>query len=226
MEWFFVSIALPPFLIYYCTYGSIFWTAVLIWLIRFMERNYIGPWRRPPPSPNPPVMYAVEPHGVFPVALNLHFSFFTRVAATSILFEIPLVAGVVRLFGAIPATRDNIVFALLNGEPVALCPSGIRGLLERRVVERTGFLRIAMETGTKVVPVWSHNEWRAFQWWIPFPRVTTWLLTTFWAPFGIFSWPRTFHTRLTEGDPIDPGKFTRVEDFACEFYRVLETLKK
>src|SRR4051812_19291575 len=76
------------------------------------------------------------------------------------LMAMPLVGRFFRSMGVLPAARDAIVTALAEGQDVALWPGGevdsLRPWRERdkaNLAHRTGFVRIAIQTGVPIVPI-------------------------------------------------------------------------
>lgn len=154
--------------------------------------------------------YAVHPHGVH--AVGLMFGFATNPAmpdlkafGTSLLFRIPIVKEMVGWSGALPASRENVLFQLQLGHDIAVAPGGLaelRGLIPewteqsdepyppeseyyrnwriRGVVHGRGFLRYAHACGNTVhiVPVWIEGEDELYDTWLPLPKIQRWLLRT------------------------------------------------
>lgn len=73
--------------------------------------------------------------------------------------ELPFVSTAAARTGALVGTRENCVHMLKNGECVMVFPEGVRGMnklfRDRYELQRfgQGFLRLALETDTPIVPV-------------------------------------------------------------------------
>jgi len=85
--------------------------------------------------------------------------------AYDLLFAIPGVGSTLRRFGALPARPENAEAALATGAAVVVYPGGdwesCRPWRDRNTVDfggRTGFVRLALNTGVTVVPVVAHGS--------------------------------------------------------------------
>jgi 1-acyl-sn-glycerol-3-phosphate acyltransferase len=74
-------------------------------------------------------------------------------------FAVPLWRELLVRMGAVPGTRENCAALLAAGEPVLVFPGGAREVYKRRGQEyrllwgkRTGFARMAIQTGCPIVP--------------------------------------------------------------------------
>lgn len=127
-------------------------------------------------------IYAVAPHGVYPVSvifqfiLNASFDYVT-VVVTSLLFWIPIVREFACLAGCMPANSSDIVALLDKGRSVLIVPEGMRATLYyndpdgvMRVLRgipgeneaRKGFVRCAvgsaLHTQIQIIPVYASGE--------------------------------------------------------------------
>jgi hypothetical protein len=179
-----------------------------------------------------PVLWALHPHGtvsytaVFFFVLN-HDTAHIRPAVHSGGFYTPFFAVLCAWFECIHVSREGITEALQKGEQVFLSPGG---LLEScytgdEYVKRDGFLKIAMETGALVIPVWFPEERAYFKQWLPLGHsLVPWLA----MPFPFFVWgknwcpllPRTHEiteSRIMVGTAIDPTKCESIDALKAEF---------
>jgi hypothetical protein len=131
-------------------------------------------------------------------------------------------------------SREGITSALRDGEQVFLSPGG---LLEScyegdEYVKRDGFLKIAHETGARVIPVWFPEERSYFKQWLPLGHRLAPLLT---LPFPFFVWgknwcpllPRTHEieeSRIMIGLAIDPKEYATVEELKVAFVAGMDSL--
>jgi 1-acyl-sn-glycerol-3-phosphate acyltransferase len=140
------------------------------------------------------VIAANHPSYLDPVLLSLHVSRPIRFMAWEALFKIPLLGSVIRALGAFPvdvrrgqgrqayARAKDLVMA---GEAVGIFPEGKRsrtGWMEQAL--REGAARVALETGTPLVPATITGAYRA------------------WPHFQ--SLPKPARIRVRFHDPIDP----------------------
>ena len=92
----------------------------------------------------------------------------------------PVVGDIFRYLGSIPSDSGSITKTLRKGESVSVMLGGVREMMDARgthmklyIRKRTGIFRIALETGTPLVPVLTYGENEAF------PRSDTLWATTF-----------------------------------------------
>eukprot|EP00743_Colponemidia_sp_Colp-15_P004639 GILK01004999.1.p1 GENE.GILK01004999.1~~GILK01004999.1.p1 ORF type:complete len:357 (+),score=33.95 GILK01004999.1:83-1153(+) len=119
-------------------------------------------------DPTQKYVVVAPPHGVFPFgnviakfAIPRMFGFCIHGLGASVLFRLPVVRHVVTGLGMIPADRDSAKLALSRGESVGISSGGIAEIFEThqddQVVvlrDRTGFVRLAMQTGALLVPAY------------------------------------------------------------------------
>ena len=101
----------------------------------------------------------------------------------------------------------------------------------RELKKRKGFLRLAKETNSQVVPVWIPEERSYYRIWMPLGHVLEpWLR----YPIPLFIWgilffpllPRRVKTRIYVGTPIQIGAVKSVEQAYQEFYQAIEDLQE
>lgn len=127
-------------------------------------------------------VYAVVPHGVFPVGvifqfiLNEAFDHVT-VVVTSLMFWIPIVREFACMAGVKPANHLDIVTLLDEGKSILVCPEGLRSIIHynepdgiMKVLKgihgkskaRNGFIQCAMASENhkriQIVPVYVDGE--------------------------------------------------------------------
>ena len=117
-----------------------------------------------------PLLFAGVPHGLFPIGMlclslaNCMLPFrWTRGAAASIVMRLPIWRQVLSWNGGIDVSRPAITRALAGGDNVAVMSDGIAGMFAadlglrqgKEVIllkKRKGLVRIALETGSPLVP--------------------------------------------------------------------------
>lgn len=151
-----------------------------------------------------PSIYALGPHGVFSIAPahltlmseyilgeNFHF-----LAATAALY-VPVYNIYLKLMGFKSVDRKPFKDTLLSGRSVALIPGGIAEMFTTNddhevmmVKERKGFVAIALETGSQIVPCYCFGNSQLF--WLGSNRVLEYLsrvfrmsLIIFWGRYGL-----------------------------------------
>ncbi|GBF98193.1 diacylglycerol acyltransferase type 2 [Raphidocelis subcapitata] len=127
-------------------------------------------------------IYAEVPHSVFPLSQLIATSLGAdawqghkvySIAADSV-FSIPLWRHVFTWVGARPATARQFKRLLKKGS-VGLIPGGIAEMFLSRAPEadvvkladRKGFVRVAVETGTPLVPIYHFGAWDLCRWVAP-----------------------------------------------------------
>lgn len=126
-------------------------------------------------------IFAGFPHGVFPVSELLCISLMLRIwpklrvysICASSVFKVPVWRHILCWTGARPATAQDFR-ALLQRGSVSLVPGGIAEMFlweqDReaiKIMDRKGFVRIAVESGTPIVPVYHFGNSKLFSWVAP-----------------------------------------------------------
>jgi 1-acyl-sn-glycerol-3-phosphate acyltransferase len=148
----------------------------------------------------PAVVAANHPSYLDPILLSLQVKRPIRFMAWDALFRVPLLGGLVRLFGAFPVDvgkgRGASAYAaakalLQEGELVGIFPEGKRsrtGWMEEDL--RAGAARLSLETGAPLVPATIRGAYRAWPHDRPLPGLAT--------------------VRVRYHDPIDPRAYAHL----------------
>ncbi|KEH40833.1 diacylglycerol O-acyltransferase 2D [Medicago truncatula] len=128
--------------------------------------------------PNQSYVFAYEPHSVFPFGIfalldNVDFPIPNiRFLVSSSVFYIPFLRQVWIWLGFTSVDKKNLISLLEAGNSCMLVPGGNRETLFMEhgfenvfLKERRGFVRIAMEMGHPLVPVFCFGQTKTYKWW-------------------------------------------------------------
>ncbi|GLC68057.1 hypothetical protein PLESTF_000640200 [Pleodorina starrii] len=143
------------------------------------------------------------PHSALPVALPIAFATNspllpkslrgrTHGLASSVCFAVPIVRQLYWWLGVRPATRACMRGLLAERRVAVLTPGGVQEVLRMEhgsevayLTCRTGFVRMAIQCGAPIVPVWAFGQTRAYSWVRPGPPlVPAWLVSRISRTFG------------------------------------------
>jgi 1-acyl-sn-glycerol-3-phosphate acyltransferase len=149
--------------------------------LRYFRVQVIGV---PPPQPGGRggIVYSVAPHGIVPFSLGLlqygslgAFMGFPRITTASIVRYIPFFSHMLYLGGAVEATKTEMGKVLQSGGSIGVTPGGISEMFlgypqpgcasdeEFALLHnRKGFVRLALQYGSTLVPVFCFGASSTF----------------------------------------------------------------
>ncbi|CAK4651788.1 hypothetical protein LEN26_016229 [Aphanomyces euteiches] len=155
--------------------------------------------RTVPLDPKETYIFAYHPHGIMPGTVmwmqftqqwhSLFPGIFAFPLSASIVHYFPGIRDAIQYLGAREVTRTTFSHALRAGESIFVVPGGQAELVEsqprvnqvRVYTGHKGFLRLALEHGTPVVPVLSYRESDILEN-IRFPAMQRWFIKRFALP--------------------------------------------
>ena len=134
-----------------------------------LESNLRNSFRIRGDAPSDRSILMWHPHGVFCTSHFFHIVTHitdspirnAKVVALSALTWLPFMKELFDYFNIVPSDYDAMKQALHTGSSISLAPGGMREMLypdTALISKRKGIFRLALETGTPLVPVVSVNE--------------------------------------------------------------------
>lgn len=193
------------------------------------------------------IIYAFSPHDILPFGVFAFNPILNRVPGgssmhclmTSVIFNIPFLKHVYTWVKAKPVDKKTFMGRLHKNKSFTFCPGGVQEviLLDPQkpddlvlfLQNRKGFIKLALSTGSPIVPVFGFNLDGTFGYWFPrgaliekLSRMIGFLPMIYWGRFGIpFGIPHPKRLTIVVGSPIDVPKMEEVTNEKIDEYHQL-----
>eukprot|EP00871_Galdieria_phlegrea_P004389 jgi/Galph1/4951/GphlegSOOS_G3631.1 len=186
--------------------------------------------------PSKTLLVSCQPHGVMAVSRKLLYGYIwetlsfkqegqlimRRALAARPLFYIPLCRELTLWSGGIDASRDSALYSFQTGKSILVFPGGNREIFLTRkdeicthIQKRKGFIKLALETGSSIVPVLAIGEEELFELFRMVPEtIQERFLHNFRLPVGIAighfgtCMPKKVPLKIIVGKPISIARKT------------------
>lgn len=193
------------------------------------------------------IIYAFSPHDMLPFGIFSFNPILNRIPGgstmhclmTSAIFNIPFLKQVYTWMKGKPVDKKTFVARLHKNKSFIFCPGGVQEviLLDPRkpddlvlfLQNRKGFIKLALQTGSPIVPVFGFHLDGTFGYWFPrgawierLSRAIGFLPLFYWGRFRIpFGIPYPKKLTIVVGSPIDIPKTDEITNEKIDEYHKL-----
>lgn len=199
-------------------------------------------------DPKESYVIAAEPHSVFPLGILVFTHQFgefpvpkVRALASKAIFWSPFAKHIWTWLGSAPVTKESFLGLLRKGISCVVIPGGVQECLhmerDREVIflkQRYGFVKVAMEAGSPLVPTFCFGQSDAYKWWRPTGRWYTQFSRTigfspmlYWGALGPVPFPNPMYYVVGKPIPVTKNVNPSREEVAVvhgQFIQALEAL--
>ena len=160
----------------------------------------------------------------------------TYIGAHNLIFKIPILSEIIKLFGAFNISKQNLIYHIEKNNNILVIPGGAREMskcnletLDMNFTKRDGILKLSYEYKKKIIPIFIRGANRIFQT-HKIPYITDFISNnlTRHYPIPLFVWgPMPVKLTTYVCSPVNPNDYKTYNDFKEAYYiKLLKTIKR